>query len=85
MLLHDRAVLGENWEVGLRPSHPHQPSGLRRSPAEQTAPSPIVSPLVRGPPDGVDHKDRARRPLEADFIVHLAEQKQGPDKSCSRQ
>lgn len=36
MLLHDQAVLRENWEVGLRPSHPHQLSGQRRSPAEQT-------------------------------------------------
>lgn len=24
MLLHDRAVLGEPWEVGLRPAHPHR-------------------------------------------------------------
>lgn len=57
MLLHDRAVLRENWEVGLRPSHPHQSNGLRRSPANQAAPSPKVSPPVQGPPDGMDHED----------------------------
>lgn len=71
MLLHDWAVLGGNGEVGLRPSHPHQLRGLRRSPAEQAAPSPKVSPLAQGPPDGMDHKDRA----------HLAEKKQDPDNS----
>ena len=59
MLLHDWAVLRENWEVGLRPSHPHQLSGWRRSPAEQAAPSPKASPLAQGPPESVNHEDRA--------------------------
>lgn len=58
MLLHDWAVLRENWEVGLSPSHPHQLSGRRRSPAEQAAPSPRASPPAQGPPDSADHEAR---------------------------
>lgn len=40
MLLHDQAVLRENWEVGLRPSHPHQLS----DPDEQATLSAKASP-----------------------------------------
>lgn len=32
MLLHERAVLRENWEVGSRPSQPHQLCSLREEP-----------------------------------------------------
>lgn len=47
MLLHDWAVLGGNGEVGLRPSHPHQLRGLRRSPAKQAARPLKSAPLPR--------------------------------------
>lgn len=59
MLLHDWAMLRENGEVGLRPSHPHQLSGLRRSPTEQAAPSPKASaPAQR--PASMDYEDRSQ-------------------------
>lgn len=59
MLLHDRAVLRENREVGRRPSQPHQPRSLRRSPAGRAAPSPKARPLPQAPPDGVRREDGA--------------------------
>lgn len=48
MLLHERAVLRENWEVGLRTSQPHQLRSLREEPAEQATPSPKARPPVQG-------------------------------------
>lgn len=83
MLLHDWAVLRENWEVGLRPSHPHQLSGLGRSPVAEAA-LPLKS--AHRPRDHLmawTMKTEPRRPLGAVLILHLAEQEQGPAGSRS--
>lgn len=40
MLLHERAVLRENWEVGLRTSQPHQLRSLREEPCRTGNPFP---------------------------------------------
>lgn len=47
MLLHDQAVLRENWEVDLRPSHPHQLSDPDEQATLSTKASPSAEDLLK--------------------------------------